>query len=105
MSKIAIFCYQIYNSSQEAISMNISLTPELEKFIADRVQSGMYNSASEVVREALRMLQEQQMFKEMKLAELRKEIQKGIESGSPKELDIEDVIRRGKERLANRPGS
>jgi antitoxin ParD1/3/4 len=47
--------------------MNISLTPELEKFMTDRVQSGMYNSASEVVREALRLLQEQQMLKEMKL--------------------------------------
>lgn len=36
--------------------MNISLTPELEKFIMDRKQSGTYHSASEVVREALRLL-------------------------------------------------
>jgi antitoxin ParD1/3/4 len=85
--------------------MNISLTPELEKFIAERIQSGMYNSASEVVREALRLLQEQQMLKEIKLAELKKEIQRGKESGSPKELDIEDVIRRGKERLMNQSNS
>lgn len=80
--------------------MNNILTPELEKFIAERVQSGMYHSASEVVREALRLLQEQQLIKEMKLAELRREIQKGKESAPPKELDIEDVIRRGKQRLA-----
>jgi antitoxin ParD1/3/4 len=85
--------------------MNISLTPELEKFITERVQSGMYNSASEVVREALRLLQEQQMLKEIKLAELKKEIQRGKESGPPKELDIEDVIRRGKERLMNQSNS
>jgi antitoxin ParD1/3/4 len=85
--------------------MNISLTPELEKFIADRVQSGLYQSSSEVVREALRLLQEQQMFKEIKLAELKQEIQKGKESGPAKELDIEDVIRRGKKRLANQPSS
>jgi Arc/MetJ-type ribon-helix-helix transcriptional regulator len=45
-------------------------------------------------------LQEQQLIKEMKLAELRREIQKGKESAPPKELDIEDVIRRGKQRLA-----
>jgi antitoxin ParD1/3/4 len=85
--------------------MNISLTPELEKFITDRVQSGMYHSSSEVVREALRLLQEQQMFKEIKLAELRQEIQKGKDSGPFKELDIEDVIRRGKKRLTNQPSS
>ncbi len=36
--------------------MNVSLTPELEKFIRDRVASGLYNNASEVVREALRLL-------------------------------------------------
>jgi antitoxin ParD1/3/4 len=85
--------------------MNISLTPELEKFITDRVQSGLYQSSSEVVREALRLLQEQQMFKEIKLAELKQEIQKGKESGPAKELDIEDVIRRGKKRLANQSSS
>jgi antitoxin ParD1/3/4 len=85
--------------------MNISLTPELEKFITDRVQSGMYHSSSEVVREALRLLQEQQMLKEIKLAELRQEIQKGKDSGPSKELDIEDVIRRGKKRLTNQSSS
>jgi antitoxin ParD1/3/4 len=85
--------------------MNISLTPELEKFITDRVQSGMYHSSSEVVREALRLLQEQQMFKEIKLSELKQEIQKGKDSGSSKELDIEDVIRRGKKRLTNQSSS
>ncbi|MGB8700425.1 MAG: type II toxin-antitoxin system ParD family antitoxin [Thermosynechococcaceae cyanobacterium] len=85
--------------------MNISLTPELEKFIADRVQSGLYHSSSEVVREALRLLQEKQMLKEIKLAELKQEIQKGKESGPSKELDIEDVIDRGKERLAKQVGA
>ncbi len=38
--------------------MNVSLTPELDKFIADKVASGRYTSASEVVREALRLLEE-----------------------------------------------
>lgn len=85
--------------------MNISLTPELEKFITDRVQSGLYNSASEVVREALRLLQEEYLLKEIKLAELKREIQKGRESGSFKELDIEDVVSRGKKRLADKPTS
>lgn len=37
--------------------MNVSLTPELEKFVQDKVESGRYTSASEVVREALRLLE------------------------------------------------
>jgi antitoxin ParD1/3/4 len=38
--------------------MNVSLTPELDKFVAGKVKSGRYTSASEVVREALRLLEE-----------------------------------------------
>ncbi len=38
--------------------MNVSLTPELDKFVAGKVESGLYTSASEVVREALRLLEE-----------------------------------------------
>jgi hypothetical protein len=45
----------------------------------------------------LKLLQEQQTLKELKLIELKREIQKGVESGPPKALDIEDVISRGKQ--------
>jgi len=38
--------------------MNVSLTPELERFVQGKVQSGLYNNASEVVREGLRLLKE-----------------------------------------------
>jgi antitoxin ParD1/3/4 len=38
--------------------MNVSLTPELEKFVDDKVESGLYNNASEVIREGLRLLKE-----------------------------------------------
>jgi antitoxin ParD1/3/4 len=38
--------------------MNVSLTPELEKFVGRKVESGLYNNASEVVREGLRLLKE-----------------------------------------------
>ena len=38
--------------------MNVSLTPELEEFVSAKVSSGRYNSASEVVREALRLLED-----------------------------------------------
>ncbi len=59
--------------------MNVSLTPELEQLIHKRVESGLYLSASEVVREALRLLEERDRVSAMKLEDLRQEIQVGIE--------------------------
>jgi len=43
--------------------MNVSLTPELEKFVDDTVATGRYSSASEVVRAGLRKLEEQERWK------------------------------------------
>ena len=60
--------------------MNVSLTPELEEMVAQKVKSGLYNSASEVVREGLRLVREQDQLREIRLNELRAEIQKGIDS-------------------------
>lgn len=93
--------------------MNVSLTPELESLITKKVQSGLYNSASEVVREALRLLEEKDRIREMRLDDLRREIMKGVEqirNGQYIELNSEEelreygeeIIRRGKERLAAR---
>ena len=59
--------------------MNVSLTPELEAMINSKVQSGMYNTASEVVREGLRLIQERDEIREKKLAALRADIQLGID--------------------------
>ena len=59
--------------------MNISLTPELEKLVNEKVKSGLYNSASEVIRESLRLLQEQDMLKQIRRDELRREIMLGVE--------------------------
>ena len=80
--------------------MNVSLTEELEQFVRDLVDSGRYRSASEVVRAGLRQLQDQETLRAVKLEELRKQVQKGLDSGSAGELDVEDIIERGKERLA-----
>ncbi len=49
MSSIAIFCHNPYSKL-----MNVSLTEELEVVIQQKVKSGLYNNASEVVRDALR---------------------------------------------------
>lgn len=54
--------------------MNVSLTPELEKLVEEKVSSGGYASASEVIREALRLLQEHDQ-----LNRLRREVRLGLE--------------------------
>lgn len=59
--------------------MNVSLTPELEKLVQAKVDSGLYNSASEVIRESLRLLHERDKVREIRLEELRKAIQKGVD--------------------------
>ena len=59
--------------------MNISLTPKLEKLVNEKVKSGLYNSASEVIRESLRLLQEQDMLRQIRRDELRREIMLGVE--------------------------
>ena len=53
--------------------MNVSLTPKLEKFVSAKVQSGRYNSASEVVREALRLLEEHDEARAAQLVEFNGE--------------------------------
>jgi len=54
--------------------MNVSLTPELDSFVAGKVESGRYNSASEVVREALRLLEEHDRARGVQLAAFNQEI-------------------------------
>lgn len=60
--------------------MNISLTPELEALVTEKVQSGMYYSASEVIREGLRLLKEQDELRRIRFEELKREVTKGVES-------------------------
>jgi len=60
--------------------MNVSLTRELEELVADKVKSGRCNSASEVVREALRLLEEHDELRAMRLGEVRRKIAAGLVS-------------------------
>ena len=80
--------------------MNISLTPQLEELVKRKVDSGLYVSASEVMREALRLLEERDRLNAMRLEELRAEIQKGLDSGAATPLDIGVIKARGRKRLA-----
>jgi antitoxin ParD1/3/4 len=92
------------------MNMNVSLTPELETLVNEKVKSGNYNSASEVVREALRLLKEQDELKRIRREELRREVMKGVDQirngqgvvyESAEEL-AEAVISRGKARKAKK---
>lgn len=64
---------------QGDIAMNVSLTPELESLVHDKVNSGLYTSASEVVREALRLLNDRDTIQQQRMAELKREIAIGLE--------------------------
>ena len=86
--------------------MNISLTPEIEKVISDKVSSGRYHSASEVVREALRLLEQQDEVYKARLEQLRKELDVGIEQLDRGErvpftsATVKRIKSRGRKRLA-----
>ena len=76
--------------------MNVSLTPDLEKYVQQKVNTGRYRSSSEVVREALRLLEEKDQERAQQLAILKAEIQKGVDSGPSEPLDMKAVIAKAK---------
>jgi antitoxin ParD1/3/4 len=85
--------------------MNVSLTPQLENMLKEKVATGMYNSVSEVVREALRLLSERDSLNATKLEALKQEIAQGIDSlgkGEGRSLDIEHLKAKGRQMLADR---
>ena len=74
--------------------MNVSLTPQLESYVKQKVEAGMYNSVSEVMREALRLLEERDTLKDMKLAALRRDLQDGIgelDRGEGTPLNMDEI--------------
>jgi antitoxin ParD1/3/4 len=90
----------------EMSTMNVSLTPQLEKLVQDRVKSGRYTSASEVIREALRLLETHDRAIDKGLAQLRADVDAGLRQldevkVSPfDEAAVERIKRRGREKLA-----
>lgn len=82
--------------------MNVPLTPELERLVNQKVQSGMYSSARDVVREALYLLNMWDELRQQKLEQLRKDIAVGIaqaDRGEAAPLNLEGMKRRLKKRL------
>ncbi|MDO9225367.1 MAG: type II toxin-antitoxin system ParD family antitoxin [Pseudomonadota bacterium] len=85
------------------MTMNINLTPQLESMVREKVSSGRYTSASEVVREALRLMEEQDHLRVAKLGQLRQAIRDGVESGVATPLNMAEVKEEGRRRRAARP--
>lgn len=95
--------------------MNVSLTPRLEEMIKKRVASGLYNSASEVIREALRLLEDEDRMRELRIRVLKEQATVGLDQldgGQYTEHDadslgefFEDVNSSGRTRRTKRKGS
>jgi len=97
------------NSLLGGPTMNVSLTPELEKFIAGKVATGRYQTASEVAREGLRLLEERDQIKPSFMIssseELQQKLQEGLRSlerGEFSTSTAEDIIASGRAQLAGR---
>jgi antitoxin ParD1/3/4 len=88
--------------------MNISLTPEFEEYVNGKVGSGLYHSASEVIREGLRLLREKDEVHQKKLQALRRDIQVGIDQAERgqhsrfNEQTLEEIKSEGRNRLAGK---
>lgn len=82
------------------MGMNVNLTPQLEELVRQKVASGMYSSASEVVREALRLMDEHDRLRATRLTQLQQEISAGRRSGPSAAWDPEQVKREGRARKA-----
>ena len=80
--------------------MNVSLPVELADFVKAKVDTGRYGSQSEVVREALRLMERVEQQNAEKLTYLRKAWQEGIDSGGAGELDLTALKAEGRAKLA-----
>jgi len=86
--------------------MNVSLTPELETFVQEKVRSGRYTSASEVVREALRLMEKRDQRlaeREQALHAFEAELDRRIaEADAGKVMDVEEAFAKLRARSAER---
>jgi antitoxin ParD1/3/4 len=99
IDKFSIFNV-ILNGKEGFMPMNVNLTPQLEEMVRKKVSSGLYNSASEVVREALRLMEEQDRLRAIKFEQLRQAIREGLESGDPTPWDVDDFKQEARRRRA-----
>jgi antitoxin ParD1/3/4 len=85
------------------IMINVSIPDELDRFVSSRIDSGEYRSASEVVCDGLRLLEERERARQSDLAELRDQIAVGLDQARRGELlDGDEVMARLMERHERR---
>ncbi len=85
------------------MGMNVNLTPQLEDLVRSKVASGLYTSASEVVREALRLMDGQDRLRQAKLEQLRSDVRQGLASGPSESWDADAVKRKARARRVSKP--
>jgi antitoxin ParD1/3/4 len=84
------------------MNISISLPPELIGLIKTKVESGRYSSTSEVVRDALRLLERADQQEAERLKHLRRAWREGVESGDAGEIDFTELRRTAKREHAVR---
>lgn len=84
------------------MGMNVNLTPQLEELVRSKVAPGLYTSAGEVVREALRLMAEQDHLRAAKLEQLRGDIRQGLASGPSRAWSADEVKCEGRARRARK---
>lgn len=77
-----------------------TLGAHYERFVRDLVASGRYASASEVMRDGLRLVEEREQMRAAKLDALRRDIREGLESGPVEPLDMAAIKAEGRRRMA-----
>lgn len=85
--------------------MNVSLTPEQQRFIDENLENGRYHTAAEIIREGLRLLMDRERRAQQELELLRQEIRRGIDAADRGELlDGEQAFAALRARLGERRG-
>ena len=88
------------------MATSYSIGKHFETFIEGLIESGRYSTASEIMRDGLRLIEEREERRKAKLDALRAEIQKGFDSGPAEEVDIHEMIKavkaRGRQQLLAR---
>jgi antitoxin ParD1/3/4 len=88
------------------MATSYSIGKHFEGFIEGLIESGRYSTASEVMRDGLRLIEEREERRKAKLEAIRAEIQKGLDSGPAEEVDVHEMIKavkaRGRQQLARK---
>jgi antitoxin ParD1/3/4 len=76
------------------VTRNIALTPHFDQFVKQKVDSGRYQSASEVVREGLRLMEQAEQERQSSLADVRQKIHEGyLQVKNGQTVDPDDVLK------------